>query len=105
MSCLFHFRCTLADNVIGAAGKLALVGMLRLNFVLRVMWGIECGAELACHYRVPHVRCIARVRVMCQAGRARAADARGGVAVAVWLCELAPLWVVVAVCALLRDRL
>jgi hypothetical protein len=37
---------------------------------------------------------------MCQGGRARA-DARGGIVV--WLCERAPLWVVVRVCALLRD--
>jgi hypothetical protein len=76
--------------------------MLGLNFVLRVVGGIDCGTELACHYRVPHVRCIARTRVMCQAGRARAADARGDIVA--WLCERAPLWVVVHVCALLRDR-
>ena len=64
-----------ADNVIGDAGKRSLVDMLKLNFVLRVMVGIDCGTELACHYRVPHVRCIVRTRVMCQAGRARAAGA------------------------------
>jgi hypothetical protein len=42
-----------------------------------------------------------RTRVMCQAGRARAADARGDIVA--WLCERAPLWVVVHVCALLRE--
>ncbi len=47
-------------------------------------------AELACHYRVPHVRCTVRTRVMCQAGRARAAGARGDIVA--WLCERAPLW-------------
>ena len=90
-----------ADNVIGAAGELSLVGMMRLNFVLRVVYGIDCGTELACHYRVPHVRGIVRTRVMCQAGRARAGS-RGDIVA--WLCERAPLWVVVHVCALLRDR-
>ena len=90
-----------AGNVMGAAGKLSLVGMMRFNFVLRVVTGIDCGTELACHYRVPHVRCIVRTRVMCQAGRARAAGSRGDIVA--WLCERAPLWVVVHVCALLRD--
>ena len=92
-----------ADNIIGAAGKRSLVDMLRLNFVLRVMPGMDCGTALACHYRVPHVRCIARTRVMCQAGRAHAAVGSRGDIVA-WLCERAPLWVVVHVCALMRDR-
>ena len=92
-----------AGNVIGAAGELLLVGMMRLNFVLRVVYGIDCEPELACHYRVPHVRGIVRTRVMCQAGRALAAVGSRGDIVA-WLCERAPLWVVVHVCALLRDR-
>ena len=79
---------------------------MKLNFVLRAMDGIDdldsppLVAELACHYRVPHVRCIVRTRVMCQADRARAAGARGDIVA--WLCERAPLWVVVHVCALLR---
>ena len=86
----------------GAAGKLSLVGMMRLNFVLRVLEGIDCEPVLACRYRVPHVRCIVRTRVMCRAGRALAAvGSRGDIAA--WLCERAPLWVVVHVCALLRD--
>ncbi len=81
---------------------------LKLNFVLRTLGGIcEFGspaleAELASHYRVPHVRCIVRTRVMCQADRARAAGTFGDIVA--WLCERAPLWVVVHVCALLRDR-
>ena len=81
---------------------LSLTGMLRLNFVLRAIPGVDCGTELAAHYRVPHVRTIVRTRVMCQAGRARAADARCDMGA--WLCERAPLWVVVHVCALLRER-
>ncbi len=83
---------------------------LKLNFVLRSFGFDAFGpynspllrTELAARYRVPHVRCIVRTRVMCQAGRARATDARG-VSVA-WLCERAPLWVVVRVCALLRGE-
>jgi hypothetical protein len=77
--------------------------MLRLNFVLRKMsTHRSLDAELAAHYRVPHVRFIARTRVMCQAGRARAtADARDEIVA--WLCEHAPLWVVVHVCTLLRE--
>jgi phage I-like protein len=39
---------------------------------------------------------------MCPAGRARASDGARGDVVA-WLCERAPLWVVVHVCALLRN--
>jgi hypothetical protein len=54
----------------------------------------------AAHYLVPRVRFVVRTRVMCQAGRARAADAHGDIVA--WLCERAPLWVVVHVCALLR---
>lgn len=81
---------------------------LRLNNVLRVLPGIgSFGSEfmppeLACHYRTPHVRFVARTRVLCQADRARAAADAHGDFVA-WLCERAPLWVVVHVCALLRD--
>ena len=58
-------------------------------------------ARNAAHYLVPHVRFVARTRVMCQAGRAAAAGARGDIVA--WLCERAPLWVGVHVCALLRD--
>jgi hypothetical protein len=57
--------------------------------------------ELSSHYRVPLMRFVVRTRVMCQAGRARAAGSRS--AVVAWLCERAPLWVVVHVCMLLRD--
>ena len=85
----------------------ALLASLRLNFTLRVMprvavFGRALPAELAARYRLPHVRAIVRTRVMCQAGRARAAGSRGDIVA--WLCERAPLWVVVHVCALLRDR-
>ncbi len=53
------------------------------------------------HYMEPHVGFVVRTRMLCQAGRARTAEARGDTVV--WLCVHAPLWVVVRVCALLRD--
>jgi hypothetical protein len=56
----------------------------------------------AAHFLEPHVRFVVRTRVMCQAGRARAAGARRRGDIVAWLCERAPLWVVVHVCALLR---
>ena len=59
------------------------------------------GVRVLWHFDQPHVRFVARTRVMCQAGRAAAAGARGDIVA--WLCERAPLWVVVHVCALLRD--
>ena len=74
--------------------------------------GLCCAALRACfemfmpvafisaHFLEPHVRFVVRTCVMCQAGRARAAGARGDIVA--WLCERAPLWVVVHVCALLR---
>ncbi len=78
---------------------------IQRNFVIRELDGLcsqgsAIGVELACHYRVPHVRLIVRTRVICQAGRCRVAGARG--APVAWLCERAPLWVVVHVCMLLR---
>jgi hypothetical protein len=101
-------RRVLDNDIDGAGAAVAdtFLRSLKLNFVLRALDGIDdfgsppLEAELACHYRVPHVRCIVRTRVMCQAGRARAAGARGDIVA--WLCERAPLWVVVHVCALLR---
>ena len=54
------------------------------------------------HFLEPHVRFVVRTRVLCQAGRARAAGARRRGDIVAWLCERAPLWVVVHVCALLR---
>ncbi len=57
-------------------------------------------AFISAHFREPHVRFVVRTRVMCQAGRARAVDVSGDIVA--WLCERAPLWVVVHVCALLR---
>ena len=90
-------------------GADAILRALKLNFVLRHARGLGalgrglCAAELACHYRVPRVRFLVRTRAGCHAGRCRAvAAARMGSAVA-WLAERAPLWVLVNVCALLRD--
>lgn len=73
-------------------GHAALFKMGTTNFTLRYLRGYDAlESELRSHYRVP---LMPRRRVMCQAGRARAAGAgtsRRGSA----------LWVVV--CALLRD--
>jgi hypothetical protein len=61
-----------------------------------------CRALIADNYLVPHVGFVVRTRVMCQSGRARASCARDDVVA--WLCERAPLWVVVLACMLLRDN-
>jgi hypothetical protein len=58
--------------------------------------------RITAHYLEPYVRFVVRTRVVCQAGWARAANEARGDIVA-WLCERAPLWVVVQVCALLRK--
>lgn len=52
------------------------------------------------YYRIPLIRFIARTRVMCQAGRAASIGARDEMIA--WICERAPLWVVVHVVAMLR---
>jgi hypothetical protein len=80
-------------------------GALAKNFGIRAFGktrGTLYDTLLQVHYRTPHVRAIVSIRVMCQAGRCRAAGARCGGIVA-WLCKRAPLWVVVQVCALLRE--
>jgi hypothetical protein len=69
-----------------------------VSFVLDVHVTMTAHAE---HYFAPHVGFVLRIRVLCQADRAHAAPAEQGDIVA-WLCERAPLWVVVHVCALLR---
>lgn len=111
-------RAPAVYSSIRSGGAAALTGALKNNLTLRHLVSMDRHsarlfaefyspavtqliAELWSHYRVPHVRHVARTRVMCQAGRARAACARSDVAA--WLCERAPLWVVVHVCALLRD--
>ena len=76
--------------------------------------GLSCAVLRACfamlmpvalisaHFLELHVRLVVRTRVLCQAGRARAAGGRRRGVILAWLCERAPLWVVVHVCALLR---
>jgi hypothetical protein len=93
-----------AGNEIGGDGGSHVADTLRLNFILRGVRappGVDLN-ELAAHYRGPHVRAIVRTRVMCQAGRAHSVDGAHW-DIAPWVCERAPLWVVVHVCALLRD--
>lgn len=82
----------------GLAKNMTLRRMLVDNFEPA---GMALITELVRRYRAPHVRFVVRVRVMCQTGRARATVAR--TTTAAWLCENAPLWVVVHVCALLRE--
>jgi hypothetical protein len=74
---------------------------LKTNFVLCEIFTEDdkLSEELERYYRLPRVR---TVRCVCQAGRARAVGARDEIVA--WLCERAPLWVVVHVCALLRWR-
>ena len=79
--------------------------MLKLNPVLRTFKGVNVDflrVGLQCQYRMPLVRLVVRTRVLCQAGRCRAAGARGEMVA--WLCERAPLWVVVHVCMLVRGK-
>ena len=52
-------------------------------------------------FKVPALDLLVRLRVLCQAGRACAAG--GHSATVAWVCETAPLWLVVQVCVLLRD--
>ena len=47
----------------------------------------HCGCITA-QYLAVHVGFVVRTRVMCQAGRARAADVHGDIVA--WLCERAP---------------
>ena len=79
---------------------------MRAIFGLRVVYGCDILAdELACHYRVPHMRLVLRTRAMFQAKpvvRARAAGTNNDIAV--WLYEKATLKVFIMVCELLRDR-
>ena len=89
----------------GTPGITALSAMLTRNFVVRHIPGwYSVLPDLRSHYRVPRVRFIARTRALCQEGRCRAACSRGELQDLAWLCERAPLWVVVHVCALLRER-
>ncbi len=60
--------------------------------------------RITAHYFVPHVGFLVRTRLMCQTDRSRAAPGARGDSLT-WLCERAPLWVVVRVCALLRSYL
>ena len=60
------------------------------------------GVHTLAHFNAVYVQFIVRTRVMCQAGRASGA-AFDPHEISAWLCERAPLWVVVHVCALLRE--
>ena len=95
---------TFSYSVDGGATAVAFKGLPKG----RVLYPAVCTASamqvrtLKVFYCVPHIRLVVRTRVMCLAGRARTAGAHGHVVA--WLCERAPLWVVVHVCALLREE-
>jgi hypothetical protein len=94
---------TFAYSAKGGASVVVLRGLPagRVLYPAVSLW--KCGpyVRMLDNYSVLRIRLVVRTRAMCQAGRARAADARGDVAT--WLCERAPLWVAVHVCMLLRD--
>jgi hypothetical protein len=94
---------TLAIAVDGRAPVIVLHGIPAGRYLYPAVFVLEgCGCmRIRMHYSVVHVRFVVRTRVMCQAARARAAGASGDVSA--WLCERAPLWIAVHVCALLRD--
>lgn len=66
--------------------------------------GISPDAELCADwrsfYRIAHIRMLVRSRTLCLYGRA---NTRFGNIVA-WLCQTAPLWVLVRVCTLLQEQ-
>ena len=107
-----RFGVALVDNAMRVTGASAGARRkcFRCHMCCLFLWSFHhvshAALVLACarnaaHYLVPHVRFVVRTRVLCQWGRARAAGARGDIVA--WLCERAPLWVVVHVCALLRE--
>ena len=61
----------------------------------------ELELEMRCNYRVPHVRFVVRSRSLWQAGQC---GSIGPPRFVPWLLRVAPLWVVVRVCELLRTR-
>ena len=100
------------NNDIGGAGLRALLAAVTENYCIRRLAasGNHAGgadarrgitAALGSRYRQAHVWLIVRTRAICIAGRAEPAPARG--VVIAWLCASAPIWVVVRVCALLRE--
>ena len=76
----------------------AFAKLLKTNFVLRTLsltGAAALNTELERRHRMPHVRFLIRTRALCLAGRCCAAGGRS--AIAAWLCERAPLWMLVRV--------
>ena len=96
-----------ADCGIDNTGAALICSAARASLCLRerALFGIHHDPELVLewrsHFRVPRIRMLLRTRALCLRGRA--AGARLG-DVVVWLCCTTPLWVLVRVCGLLRDR-
>jgi hypothetical protein len=92
-----------AGTSITSVGAALMATALKTNFVMREVriQDAAISAEMTGVYRVPHVRFIIRTRYCCLTGGRARCDARSEVIA--WLCQRAPLWVVVHVCALLRD--
>ena len=76
------------------------IAHMRFGVALGRFNSMRVTGASATHFLEPHVRFVVRTRVLCQAGQARANGVRGDIVA--WLCERAPLWVVVHVCTLLR---
>jgi hypothetical protein len=102
-----HSRTRSPEQDAGPIGAAAFAGLLRLNPVIRHVFrhGVESlRGELRARYRVcAHVRLVVRTRALTQSNRCRASGVAVGDDVFVWLCERAPIWVVVHVCGLICD--
>ena len=94
---------TLAVSVDGGAPAIVFEGLPtgRILFPAVFVCMFGAAARVLEHYSTPHVGFALRTRMMCHAGRASASGVR--IDAVAWLCERAPLWVVVRVCALLRH--
>lgn len=81
------------------------MALIKLNFGLQITSNCDrVLKELGSPYRVPRVRFLLRTRALCLCVPTRVRSAGACSDVVAWLCKIAPLWVVVRVCALLRVQ-
>ena len=99
-----RYAASLSDDVSAALHDALIFKPLRARYICSVQsTGAWYPRSEHTYYYQPHMHFIVRTRIMCQAGRARAAGSDGSIIA--WLCERAPLWVVVHVCALMRTNI